>query len=291
MRHLLRAAGVALVAASAAGGQERERRSYGAGDGEGKLMLYYSSALAFSPLGTAASGPSNRRRFGLEVGAELSYVPQLSARQRTVSSDKPQATNLAPAFGRPRIAVTTPGQLVVEASWIPPVRVFDVKANVASAAISRSFAAARLALIPRLSILGGRVEGPITCNAETARDGGTDLQTYYAFVCHGNDSRDFFEPFHAAGEVLIAPRTSSGPWRPYASIGARYEKTEFDIGVLRSDGSRDTEHPVLEISTTRAYGTAGVSWLASARSRVAFELYYAPGSVFTARVLAGVRPW
>jgi hypothetical protein len=48
---------------------------------------------------------------------------------------------------------------------------------------------------------------------------------------------------------------------------------------------------VLEVSTTRAYGTAGASWLGIRRTRLAAEVYYAPGSVVTARVLAGVHLW
>lgn len=290
MTRALVAVAAALAAASTAGAQAREHRSYDADEGEGKLMLYYSSTLAFSPLGVAVPDRSGRAR--LEAAVELSYVPPLSAEQRTVSSDKPQATNLAPLFARPRVTFTHPSGFAVEASWIPPVRVFDVKANVASAAVSRTFGpVGRFVLVPRVSVLAGRVEGPITCNAETAGDGGAALQTYYAFVCHGHDSADFFEPLHVSGEVIATVGDDGGRWRPYVSVGVRHETTEFDIGVVDSQGRRDPEHPVLEIRATRAYGAAGVSWQTTARSRVAVEMYYAPGSVLTVRALAGLRPW
>ena len=49
--------------------------------------------------------------------------------------------------------------------------------------------------------------------------------------------------------------------------------------------------PTLELKTTRAYGTAGTSWLGPAGTRLAAELYYAPGSVLTVRGLAGMRLW
>jgi len=61
--------------------------------------------------------------------------------------------------------------------------------------------------------------------------------------------------------------------------------------VIRDDGSRDLDNPILEVKTTRAYGTAGASWLALPRTRLSGELFYAPGSVFTVRAFAGVHLW
>ena len=71
----------------------------------------------------------------------------------------------------------------------------------------------------------------------------------------------------------------------------RGERTRFDIGVIRDDGSRDLDNPILEVKTTRAYGTAGASWVGLPRTRLSGELFYAPGSVFTVRASAGVHLW
>jgi hypothetical protein len=249
-------------------------------------MLYYSSTIAFSPLGA----PLGRRR--VEAAVELSYLPRLSAAQRTTGSDKPESTNLAPVFARPRVAARLPGAVALEMSWIPPVRVFDVKANLVAGALTRTFGNAEgVRVVPRVSFLEGRVEGPITCNRDTASSGGLALATYYALVCYGNDSRDFFEPRHVAGELLVTRTFARGRFEPYVSAGARGERTRFDVGVIRSDGSRDPDNPVLEARATRGYGTAGASWLGARRTRIAAELYYAPGSAVTVRALAGLRVW
>jgi hypothetical protein len=286
--HLLLALGM-IVPSARGGAQARERKSYGPGASEAKLMMYYSSTVAFSPLGVPL-GAGHPSRF--EAAVEVSYLPPLSAEQRTAGSDKPESTNLAPVFARPRIGARLPGGFGLELSWIPPVRVFDVTANLFAGAISRSFAAPLgMRIVPRASFLAGRVEGPITCNRDTAAEGDAALATYFSFVCYGNDSRDYFEPRHVSGEVLVA-RTSAGRrWQPYASVGARAERTRFDIGVIRGDGTRDPDEPILEVKATRAYGTAGTSWFGLPRTRLAAELYYAPGSALTARVLAGVRVW
>ena len=103
-------AGVA-VASSPAGAQLRKLEQYGSGAPEAKLMLYYSSAVAFSPLGVpygvqrpSAAIAAGRTPPRLEASLELSYLPSLSVEQRTTGSDKPEATNLAPVFARPRVA-------------------------------------------------------------------------------------------------------------------------------------------------------------------------------------------
>ena len=282
-----------VVTPSALDAQERELEKYGAGTPEAKLMLYYSSSVAFSPLGVShavgAWGGRADRRF--EGALEISYLPPLSAEQRTVGSDKPEATNLAPVFARPRVAARL-GPTIVELSWIPPFRVFDVKANLFAGAVSWSVAAGSATrIVPRVSFLTGRVEGPITCNSETAAEGGPDLATYYGAVCYGNDSQDYFEPRHLSGEVIVTRSSSAARWYPYASVGARTERTRFDVGVITNDGGRDQDQPILEVKTTRAYGTVGATWFGLPRTRLTGELYYAPGSVFTVRGLAGVALW
>jgi hypothetical protein len=283
--HLIVALGL-IVSSTRLAAQGRELQRYGAGAPEAKLMLYYSSTVAFSALGVPRT-PSR-----IEVAVELSYLPPLSSEQRTAGSDKPESTNLAPLFARPRVGARLPGGIGLEASWIPPVRVFDVKANLFAAAISRSFSLpAGVRVIPRASFLTGRVEGPITCNRDTAKNASAALATYFARVCYGNDSRDYFEPKHVSGELLIARTSSNGRWQPYLSGGARSERTRFDVGVIRFDGSRDADEPVLQVKATRAYGTVGASWFGLRRTRLAAELYYAPGSTLTARALAGVHLW
>lgn len=286
-------AGGSMTAPAVLHAQGRELERYGPGSAEARIMLYYSSTVAFSPLGAhAVAGTLGgvERRF--EGAVELSFLPPLSAKQRTAGSDKPEATNLAPLFARPRVSARLPGAAVLELSWIPPVRVFDVRANLFAGAISRSFTVTpAISIVPRASFVAGRVEGPITCNRETADEGDAALATYYATVCYGNDSNDYFEPRHVSGELLMTRSMPGARWQPYVSAGARAERTRFDVGVIRRDGSRDTDQPILEVKTTRAFGTIGASWFGLPRTRLAGELYYAPGSVLTVRGLAGVRLW
>ena len=259
--------------------QERSIQRHGFSDGEGKLMAFYSAGLTFSPV----AAPRQRSRGDLALGLELGYLPRLSTEQRRVG-DKPEATNLAPIFPRPRISYAVTDRVTLEASWIPPVKFFDVKANLASLALSWTTDSSRaLRFTPRLAGTIGSVEGAITCS-DDLRGHSPDLDLYYLLVCHGRESRDEFFPRHMLAELLVGWNRGSAALRPYAGIGARQDWTRFDIGVIRPDGSREPDHPILELRALRPYGVLGTTVGRGARIRGTAEVLYAPGSIFTIRI-------
>lgn len=270
--------------------QERlvERRTFA--EGQGKLIGYYSAALTFSP----AEAPLVERAGTVRAAVEVSYIPALSEDRRRVG-DKPEASNLAPVIPRPRASLALPGAVRLEASWIPPVKLFGVKANVVSAALSRTFggAAGALSLTPRVAGTIGRVEGAITCYEDLSA-GDAALREYFDFVCHGRESEDHFSPRHVTGEMIVArtPPASArglGALTPYAGAGVRLDRTRFDIGVITDNGARDADQPILDLHATRPYLFAGASWLAARRLRTGAELFYAPGSLVTVRLSGSIR--
>lgn len=259
--------------------QARAEQVHRANEPEGRLLAYYSATMVYSSLGAVA--PWQR----WSVGIEATWLPPLSEAQRRPGIDKPETTNLSPVLPRPRVSVRT-GVGVFEASWVPPITVADAKANLVAAAVSRTVASWRgVAFIPRLSAVTGRVEGAITCNASTAGAGDRDLATYYAAVCHGNDSNDWFEPRLAAGELIAARGLARPGAQLWVVAGGRLDRSRFDIGVRRADGSRDPDHPILRLRDTRAHFAAGARWPVHRRIVAAGEWFYAPGSVATLRAL------
>lgn len=271
----------ALVLSPAMLGAQRDVQRHEFDSPEGRLLGFYSAALAF----TSGGPPASARPWGIDIGVEATYLPPLSREQRTAGSDKPQSSNLAPAFPRPRISIVLPGSLHFQASWIPPLRVFDAKANLFSAGISRRMAgAAGFDITPRLAFTTGRIEGAITCNGELS-SGSQDQRVYYSAICFGRESEDHFEPTHLTGEVMASQTTAGGRFVPYGSLGVRHERTRFDIGVIRDDGTREQDHPILTMRTTRPFATGGVQWRPHHRFTTGAEVYYAPGSLLTARVL------
>ena len=278
-RGLLAALALLALASPALRAQERavERRDFS--DGQGKLMGFYSAGLTFTPV----VAPRARSRGELGVGLELAYVPRLDADQRRVG-DKPESTNLAPIFPRPRVTYALTDAVVVEGSWIPPVEFFDVKANVASLAVAwTSPLRGALRLSPRFAGTIGTVEGAITCFEELA-ERGLDLAIYYDQVCYARESVDRFEPRHVLLELMAGWERAGARLTPYAGVGARGDWTRFDIGVIRDDGTRDPDQPLLELRAVRPYGVAGATFRAAERARATVELLYAPGSLVTVRV-------
>lgn len=270
-------------AASPAGAQERVVERRGFSEGQGKLMAFYSSALTFSPV----NAPRDRARGALQVGLELAYVPRLDAEQRRVG-DKPEATNLAPVFPRPRVTYAITDRLAIEGSWLPPVEVFDVTANVVSLALSwTSPRRGALRFSPRLAGTIGSVEGAITCFEDLATRS-PDLALYYGTICYGRESRDDFLPRHALAEVTVGWERDEARVVPYAGLGARGDWTRFDIGVIRPDGSIEPDHPILELRTVRPYGVLGTTLRAASRGRATAELLYAPGSIVTVRIMGTI---
>ncbi len=139
---LVTALGLPTVADPVAA-QERELRSYGAGAPEAKLMVFYSSIhriLAhrravgrngacrrwpFRPV-ARSRGPSSRSRSRTFLG-----FPRTSVRSGPTSPSRPTSLPCSCGLGS---RSGCRGGLGLEGSWIPPFRVFDVKANVLSAA-------------------------------------------------------------------------------------------------------------------------------------------------------------
>lgn len=253
-------------------------------------MAFYSAALAFSG-GISAFGLNDH---SLSLAIEASYVPRLSAAQRTAGFDKPEASNLSPVLPRPRVIVALPRGLRLEGSWIPPIRVFDATAALFGFAASRAWTVGHgITIAPRASVMSGRISGAITCS-DALGNGTQTERVYFGAVCHGHESNDFFDPRQVSVEVIAARARASGGTsgrsgvfagvRPFAGVGLRRETVRFDIGVIRSDGTRDPDHPILELRETRPYAVVGGTRTFSRRISGATEVFYAPGSLVTIRL-------
>ena len=288
---------ISIGAAPAAGAQDEHDHGSGGhtgprhveqhrwSDPEGRLMAYYSVALAFSPVGS----PRVAAPWGGSLGLELSYLPALSEAQRSAGFSKTESTNLAPIVPRPRFSLSLPSGFAIEGSWIPPVRAFGVTANLFSAAISRPIPLrGNVLLTPRIAGTTGSVKGPITCNQELEERGGGD-GIFYAHVCHSIESEDRFEPRALSGELVASRTMRGGSIAPYLGVGVRREESTFDVGVRFSDGSFDPNHPILKLDLTRGYGFLGATWSGPRRSALSAELFYAPGSLVTGRVQASMQ--
>lgn len=263
---------------SAAAAQRPELR-YDWDSPEGRIMGYYSAGLAFTPVAAP------RRPDGIEIGLELAYLPPLDEARRSGGFSKQESTNLIPVLPRPRVTVALPADFALEASYVPPVKVFGVKASLLSAAISRPvWTRPAYTLTARFAASSGLTKGAITCNDDILEEGGGNV-AFFQYVCHNRESEDAFHSPALALELLGAG-ASGKRLVPWAGLGVRHEQNRFVIGVKDFDGNVEPNHPVLLMNITRPYGMLGATWNASRMADVSGELLYAPGSLLTGRFMA-----
>lgn len=263
--------------------QRRTVEHYDWSDPEGRIMGYYSAAMAFTPIGAPRSGQT-----GWEAGLELSWLPPLSDEQRSAGFSKTESTNLMPVLPRPRVAMTLPWGTRFEASYLPPVPAFGVKASLLSVALSHPVLEREaIQLTARLSGSSSKVTGAITCN-NAIKEEGPGERLYFAKICHGRESEDQFHAPALAAELLASGR-ARGSVTPYAGLGVRTEQNKFIVGVKTFRGTIDPTHPVLEMNVTRPYGMVGATLATGVRHSIGGELFYAPGSVFTVRFLGSLH--
>jgi len=136
---------------------------------EAKLLAFFATPIAFSPGGIVEGlAPWNVR-----VGFEASYVPSPSKEMQQPEAcytvKKTENTNLSPVFPRPRVTIGLPGGLLLEGSYLPPIKVADAKPNLGSVALSWPHRLSgdaehgSLSMLLRAHGTFGKVEGSITC--------------------------------------------------------------------------------------------------------------------------------
>lgn len=258
-----------------------------ANSNEAKLLAFYEAPIAFSMPGP----PTALRPGGIVLMGEVVPVPRPSP---AISHDeycyvgKTESTRLAPVFARPRLLVGLPWGLVAEASWVPPVTVFDATPNLASVALTRLVAlrsgAARSSVVLALRAHGtvGSVRGPITC-PESALQLADSTAPCWGSV----RSSDTFRPVMAGGEGAVGITSPGGRWAFYAGAGVTWLRPRFQVGFTNADGVRDATR--VEVNLTRATVFGGASVRLVPRLDVAAQVYAVPADVTTFRLSAGYR--
>lgn len=278
MRRASIACALVLLPAVAVG--QRAELTYRWATPEGRLMGYYSAALAFTPV----SAP--QRPAGLRFGLELAWIPPLDEARRSGGFSRTESTNLVPLLPRPRVAFALPWSLTGEVSYVPPIRLFDVKASLLSGSLARPVGLVRgYRLTGRLSGSSGITKAAITCNDDIiADDPGNQL--FFTYVCHDRESEDHFHSPAVAAELLAVRGDGGGTLVPWAGIGVRHEWTKFYVGVRNFDGTPDPNQPTLAMRITRPFGMLGATWRRWSPADLSGELFYAPGSLVTVRLMA-----
>jgi len=246
---------------------------------EADLFGHFSVPLAFSP----GQAPWIYRPGSILVSVEGTLLPDASDRIATPTKCRPgkgpENVNILPAFARPRVGFALGDGVLLEASWVPPVRVDGVKANLWSFALSRT-----VPLTPGGTMFTGRVHAtfgsihaPITCSDEALKDATSEC-------FNGTRSDDRYSPNIFGVELGLGWPLAQGRLRPYLGAGYNILHPRFQVNFTNAANVRDDRK--VEVNLSRWVLLGGVTLAATPGFTLSAEGYTAPSDDITARVRA-----
>ena len=244
----------------------------GTSSNEAKTFALYSVPLAFGPAG--APNPTAGR---VQVGLELSYLPNIDPATATPTVCRPgkgpENTDLLFAAPRPRISIGLGGGLAVEGSWTPPVRVNQVRANLVGVALSYHTRLGQSSTLLAFRAHGsfGQIDAPITCPDEA-------LDDTLSECFRGTRSDDHYRPNIIGAEGMIH---WTGTVQPYLGVGVNRLMPRFQVNFTNSQNSLDNRK--VEVDLTRLAVFGGLTWQASSKWALSGELYSTPSDAVTVR--------
>lgn len=244
---------------------------------EARTLATMAVAVAFSPAGVAPPP----RRWSVEIGVEAATVPEVDSADAVPTTCRPgkgaEHVNLIGVLPRPRVRLGLPGGFALEGSWVPPVRVNGVKANLTALALARPLAVlgGRALVSPRVHATIGTVHAPVTCPEEALDEPASEC-------FGGTESDDRWEPRQFGVDVAFAWR--AGRVTPYAGGGWSRLAPVFQVDFTNSAGVLDDTR--VEVTLDRAALFAGVAWAAAGRLALAGEVYAVPADAATFRLAA-----
>jgi len=191
----------------------------------------------------------------------------------------PENTDLLPALFRPRVAVRLGGGVLLDASWIPPVRINGVKSNLFSAALGWSGAIGRtLTLGARAHGTFGEVNAPITCPEEALQDPASEC-------FEGTESDDSYKPNIFGADVRLGLGKAESKVHPYAGLGYNRLQPRFQVNFTNSAGDLDDRKVTVDMNRLAVFG--GLSWKLGQSLGLAGEVYSTPSDAVTVRIAFG----
>ena len=243
---------------------------------EAQTFAIMSVPLAFSPLSAPQRVPRTTIRLGFE-GATVAN-PDAITRTPTVCrpGKGPERTDFLFAIPRPRLGVLLPDGFGLELSWIPPVRVAGVRANLVSFALGRTLPVGRMMVGLRAHATVGLVRAPITCDSDALADPASEC-------FEGTRSDDRFHPNIFGADATLGFSAAGGRAHPYVGAGYSLLHPRFQVNFTNSQGSTDNRK--VEVNLQRAVAFGGVAWAPAATWEVAGEVYASLGDAVSARLV------
>lgn len=246
---------------------------------EAQLFAALAVPLAYATL----EAPAPLAPGAVRVAVEGTYLPDIDAETRTATVCRPgkgpEHTDLLFAFPRPRAYIGLPASVVLEASWIPPVRLNGVQTNLVGVSLARGFALNHAGSLLTLRAHGsfGRIRAAITCPEEELADPASEC-------FQGTESDDRYHPTTLGAEGVVGWSLGQGRFRPFVGGGVNFLRPRFQVNFTNQFGVLDDTR--VEVNSTRGALFGGATWVVSGGLGLSGEIYGAPGDAVTGRVMA-----
>jgi hypothetical protein len=242
---------------------------------EAKTMATFAVPLAFSRGSAPDLFP------GFKAGLELASLPRVSDATSTPTICRPgkgpEHTNLLFGLPRPRFGMPLPFGLTLQASWVPPIRVNGVKANLFGFSLEKAFGRYDgLVASVRAHATFGSVRAPITCDDRALEDAASEC-------LGGTRSDDRLSPNIMGLDFAVGGSLADGRLRPYGGAGYNRLQPRFQVNFTNQFGELDDRR--VEVNLNRMVVFGGATWALTERLGVTGELYAAPADAVTARVI------
>ncbi|MGE0353699.1 MAG: hypothetical protein AB7I33_10155 [Gemmatimonadales bacterium] len=246
------------------------------GSNEAHAFAILSVPLAF----TAAGAPAYPGRWAVEAGLEASYLSRVDDATATPTICRPgkgpENVNILPGFLRPRVSLGLPGRFVLEAAWVPPIRVNGARPNLVGLALTRIMPVGTVRLALRAEATLGVIHAPVTCDEDALRD-----PTSECF--NGTVSDDSYRPNILGLELLAARAVSEGGLMLYGGVGYSHLAPRFRVNFINQFDETDRRR--VEVDLDRLTLTAGATLRAGNRVGITAEVHTAPVDAVTGRVV------
>jgi len=247
----------------------------GAGSNEAKTLAILSVPMVFSP-GAPPGGPSR-----ITLSVEAARVPGVDAATATPTTCRPgkgpENTGVLPALARPRLAIPLAHGLALEASWIPPVRVNGVKADLFGFALTETIGRRDgLAAAFRAHATFGSVHAPVTCDRDALGDPNSEC-------FDGTLSDDRYSPNIMGVDVSVGWSMADGRLRPYLGSGYNRLEPRFQVDFTNQFGDTDRTRVAVNLDRVALFG--GAAWQLTDRLAITGEIYAAAADAATGRLV------
>lgn len=242
---------------------------------EAKTVAIFAVPLAFSRGSAPDLFP------GFKAGLELAYLPKVSDASATPTICRPgkgpEHTDLLFAIPRPRFGMPLPLGLTLQASWIPPVRVNGVKANLFGISLEKAFGRLDgLVAAVRAHATFGSIHAPIVCDDDALDDATSE--------CFGGTrSDDRLNPNILGLDLAIGGSLAGGRLRPYGGAGYNRLQPRFQVNFTNRFGGQDHRRVTVDLDRLVVFG--GATWQLAERLGLTGEVYAAPADAVTGRVI------